>query len=117
MTLDGPQPLTGYRLRDYDDLIARLAASRESQGIPMRELTRRCAVGIGTISEALRGAIDPSASRLVALADALGYDLALIPRADTSQHQPHCDGCGGPCRDENDYPPLQETYPGSGIYE
>ena len=48
----GPEPLHGYRLRDYDDLIGELQAGEW----PM----------VGSLG--------------LRMADALGYDLALIPR-------------------------------------
>ena len=100
--IDGPQHLTGYPLRDYDDLITRLGRSRESKRISQRELAIALDASQSSISDWLAGKTDPHGPRLVALADALGYDLALIPRKDASQQEAHCDDCGGPCRDETD---------------
>lgn len=80
MTLDGPQPLTGYVVRDYDDLIARLRASREGQGISLRQLAEHADCSAATLSENLRSLHRMDALTALQLADALGYDLALIPK-------------------------------------
>lgn len=101
--IPGRQHLTGYRLRGYDHAIAVLWRSREAQGITQQALGERVGVGQPAISDALRGVTEVGGSRLFDIARALGYDLALIPRGSESEW--------------GDYPPLQETYPGSGIYE
>lgn len=79
-TLDGPQPLTGYVVRDYDDLIARLGESRRSQGIPLRQIAEHTDCSAATLSENLRSLHRMDALTALQLADVLGYDLALIPR-------------------------------------
>lgn len=76
----GRQQLTGYRLRDYNDLIARLDRSRESQRITLRALAERTDCSAATLSENLRGLHRMDALTALQLANALGYDLALIPR-------------------------------------
>jgi hypothetical protein len=81
MTVDGPQQLTGYVVRDYEHLIAALAASRESQRLTFAEVARR--IGrcyLQQVFNWLNGGSECRARRLFDLADALGYDLALIPR-------------------------------------
>lgn len=78
----GRQQLHGYLLRDYDDLIATLREAAKSQGIGMAKLARRLGVTAGTVARCLAGrACSPDVP--ARLADALGYDLALIPREDT----------------------------------
>lgn len=81
--IPGRQHLTGYRLRDYEDFIAKLARSRESQQLTYAEMARR--VGrcyLQQIFSWLAGAQECRARRMFALADALGYDLALVPKED-----------------------------------
>ncbi len=82
MTADvpGPEPLHGWRLRDYDDLIATLGRSRETQRISQHEIARRTSISQGCVSEWFSGKATPTARHLCELADALGYDLALVPR-------------------------------------
>lgn len=80
MTTDGPQQLTGYVMRDYDELVATLARSRESQGLRQRVAAQRAGCAAATLSEAERGIHELRARYLFALAEALGYDLALVPR-------------------------------------
>jgi hypothetical protein len=62
--IPGRQQLTGYRLTDYDDLIARLGDGTEG------------------FAEVLPEHLAGDGRRLFETADALGYDLALIPRED-----------------------------------
>lgn len=76
------QQLSGYILRDYDDLIATLRSSWLSQGVSQREIAERIGCSRPTVRALLAG--DRTAAiRLFELADALGYDLALIPREDS----------------------------------
>lgn len=76
-------PAGGCVLRDYDDAIATLAASRESQGLSLADVVHHAKGSRGSLSEALRGKHELGGARLFALADALGYDLALIPREES----------------------------------
>jgi len=78
----GRQQLHGYVMRDYDETIATLAAARKSQGVSLRQLATRTDCAPGTLSENLRGLHRMDALTLLQVADALGYDLALIPRED-----------------------------------
>lgn len=85
---DGPQQLTGYRLRDYDDLIARLGESRRTQGMSQHALARAAHVGHQQLGKWLTGSTWPLAPNLVAVIEALGYDLALIPRQPPDEDAP-----------------------------
>jgi len=76
---DGPEHLRGYRLRDYDHLIATLGRSRESQHITTVRLAAAIHDHNPNITRTLKGITEARGRRLFALADALGYDLALIP--------------------------------------
>lgn len=81
----GPPPLAGYVMRDYEHMIAALAASRESQRITYAEVARRMGrTFLQQVFNWLSGGAECRARRLFALADALGYDLALIPRENTN---------------------------------
>lgn len=77
---DGRQHLHGWRVRDYDDAIARLGRSLEEQGITQTALGQRLGRHKQQISQWILGDVEMLSSSLFALADALGYDLALIPR-------------------------------------
>lgn len=78
---DGPQHLVGYRLRDYDHLVATLREAQRAKGAPsQRALGVMLGAHSSSVNEWLVGKTEPLAARLVALADALGYDLALVPR-------------------------------------
>lgn len=79
----GIQHLCGYRLRDYDDLIAMLVRSREIQDVSQRALAARLGVSQAAVSRWLGGMRTGNADVPFDLADALGYDLALIPREDS----------------------------------
>lgn len=80
---DGREQLRGWRLRDYDQLIAKLARSRESQGISQARLAAEAHYGSDVgVHYVLSGKRDAPGRRLFDLADALGYDLALVPRED-----------------------------------
>lgn len=80
----GPEPLAGYLIRDYEEAIATLARSRESQGVTYATMADRMGgTYLQQVFNWLQGGSECRARRLFALADALGYDLALIPRKDT----------------------------------
>jgi len=82
--MPGRQQLTGYVVRDYEHMMAAFAASRESQHLTYDEIARRMGrCYLQQVFTWLNGAAECRARRLFALADALGYDLALIPREDT----------------------------------
>jgi transcriptional regulator with XRE-family HTH domain len=77
-----PEQLTGYRLRDYDDLIVRLRNSRNSRRISQAALGRRVFRSQPAISNYEGGTRIADGAALFDIADALGCDLALIPRED-----------------------------------
>ncbi|MET0426261.1 MAG: helix-turn-helix transcriptional regulator [Actinoplanes sp.] len=80
----GRQRLSGFVMRDYEQLVATLALSRETQGVTFAEMARRMGrCYLQQVFNWLNGGSECRARRLFALADALGYDLALIPRDDT----------------------------------
>lgn len=81
-TKPGRQQLSGYVMASYNHAIATLGAARESQGISQNALGRRAGWAPATVSNALTGEHEVRGSRLFELADALGYDLALIPTED-----------------------------------
>lgn len=71
-------------VRSYEEFIAALAASRERQGLTFAEVARRMGgTFLQQVFNWLNGGAECRARRLFALAHALGYDLALIPREDT----------------------------------
>ena len=80
MSADGPQQLAGYRLRDYEDFIARLRSSWLSQGITLAEIAARIGGQLQAVSLHLRGGAEARGRRVFELASGLGYDLALIPQ-------------------------------------
>lgn len=83
MTAPGPEHLRGYRMRDYDDLIARLARARESRRVTIRALAAHAGCSGYTITNGLSGRHRMDPHVLFACWDLLGVDLALIPREDT----------------------------------
>jgi DNA-binding transcriptional regulator YiaG len=74
--------LAGYVLRDYDHAIATLRESREDQRLSRRALAPRAGCSMSSLSYWETGTAWPLAPNLFALAAALGYDLALVPRSD-----------------------------------
>jgi transcriptional regulator with XRE-family HTH domain len=70
-------------VRSYEELVAELAASRNNMGISQRKLARATGISQPSVCNALLGTHELRAQRLFALAHALGYDLALVPREDT----------------------------------
>lgn len=70
-------------MHDYSQIITTLATARESRGVSLRQLAERTDCARATLSENLRGRHRMDALTLLQVADALGYDLALIPREDT----------------------------------
>lgn len=80
----GGEHLRGWRVRDYDDLITRLGNNRRSRNWSLNYVAertgRRPTAGQGWLWMVEHGKTVPSAVHLFELADALGFDLALIPR-------------------------------------
>lgn len=77
---DGRQQLSGYVVRDYEHMMATLAAARESQQVTFAEVARRAGCYLQQVFNWFSGGAECRARRLFALAAALGYDVALIPR-------------------------------------
>lgn len=78
--------LNGWRVRDYDDLLTRLVNNRKTRGLSLADVAERTGrargAGPGWLWSVEHGKTVPGARALFELADALGFDLALIPRED-----------------------------------
>jgi transcriptional regulator with XRE-family HTH domain len=74
------EQLSGYRLRDYDYAIAALRQAWLTRGPKQSALARRMGCSRSQVAAWLAGECGAGPRRLFALADALGFDLALIPR-------------------------------------
>lgn len=94
---DGPQQVTGYRLRDRDDLIARLRQTQADHGPSRTAIATQVRLSRQQVSLWLRGSTGTVVAMAFDLAHALGYDLALIPR---EQPAPEAAPCGCPVRYE-----------------
>lgn len=70
-------------VRSYEELIAELAAGRQRQGLTFAEVGQRADCHLQQAWNWINGGAECRARRLFSLADALGYDLALIPREDS----------------------------------
>lgn len=75
------RPLVGYRLRDHDEAIAILRRTQITCGPSHEALARRMHCARTVVGYALAGVSGAGARRFFDLARALGYDVALIPRA------------------------------------
>ena len=80
----GGERLRGWRVRDYDDMATRLGNNRRERGWSLEYVAQRTgrarAAGRGWLWKVERGDVAPGAVALFEWADALGFDLALIPR-------------------------------------
>lgn len=76
----GPERLNGYLMRDYDQALATLRDARSSGNITIDLIGYRIMVDRPNVSRWLSGKMQPAARRFFELANALGYDVALIPR-------------------------------------
>lgn len=83
MTPARPEALNGHVVHNYEQLMGMLAAARESQDLTFAEIGERADCHLQQAWSWINGEMECRARRLFALADALGYDLALIPRDDT----------------------------------
>jgi predicted transcriptional regulator len=64
-------------------LIVKLRRAWLNSGITLAELAKRMGYSAPQpVAQLLNGSVDPRMSTATRLADALGYDLALIPRED-----------------------------------
>jgi hypothetical protein len=75
-------PTKAYVLRDYEQFMAHFAHAREDQDLTWAEIGQRAGCYLQQAHNWINGGAECRARRLFALADALGYDLALIPRED-----------------------------------
>lgn len=80
--LPGGQALHGYRLRDRDHLVAILRQAWITRGPSQAALGRRMGISRSQVSAWLNGTAGTVVALVFYLANALGYDLALIPRED-----------------------------------
>jgi transcriptional regulator with XRE-family HTH domain len=71
----------GYLVRDYDHAISLLAQARRDQKLSLVAVGERMGHSFQQVGQWLRGTHQAQARNLLALADALGYDVALVPRA------------------------------------
>jgi len=78
--IPGRQQLTGYRLRDPDHLVAALRQAQISRGPTLQRIAEQVGCARSTASGLLNGNHTEMLARWFDLADALGYDLALIPQ-------------------------------------
>jgi len=89
----GRQHLTGYRLRDCDDLIATLRSSWLSQGLTLVQIAQRMGRSAPQpVSAYLSGKQGLNLTTACRLVQALGYDLALIPREEAPPLGVHSNG-------------------------
>jgi hypothetical protein len=70
----------GYLVRDYDHAISLLAQARRDQKLGLAAVGERMGHSFQQVGQWLRGTHVAQAPNLLALADALGYDVALVPR-------------------------------------
>jgi transcriptional regulator with XRE-family HTH domain len=89
MTGDG-QP-SSYIMRDYDHALAVLREARAASGITIDGIGYQLFVDRPNVSRWLSGKMQPAARRFFELANALGLDVALVPRA-IDPAQPTGDG-------------------------
>jgi len=124
------------RIRSVERVGDAIRFARELAGLSQRQLANRTGYAQSQIGQWELGDHLPGSKALVRVFGVLGYDLALVPREDTSTRCSKCGGelttcvnCGAPalCGEAHcqahlpdggwDAHPLSETYPGSGIYE
>lgn len=61
-------------------LLAQLTLAREEAGLTQTALGERIGVGLDAVKSWETGRCKPFAGSIIAYADALGYDLVLVPR-------------------------------------
>jgi transcriptional regulator with XRE-family HTH domain len=66
--------------RDVDPIIAALRERREAAGLTRQELAGRAKIGYRTLADYEVGKFEPTLNTLCRWADALGCDVALVPR-------------------------------------
>lgn len=76
----GREQLSGYVMRDYEQALTVLRHARTSGNITIDLIGYRIFVDRPNVSRWLSGKMQPAARRFFELADALGFDVALIPK-------------------------------------
>lgn len=74
-----------YVMRDYQEFLATLDRVRYRRGMSLRQLGTLVGTSSGHAGRWVRGEVTALAPVAWALADALGYDIALIPRQPKEQ--------------------------------
>jgi transcriptional regulator with XRE-family HTH domain len=77
MTTEKPR---AYVVRDYNEFLQVVDRLRHGQGLNLRALSDRTGGGRQHLGNQLLGKVLPLAPFAWAIAHALGYDIALIPR-------------------------------------
>ena len=73
--------ISGYTVKTYEEFMGLLAANRESRGLTYAELSDRMGTCyLQQVWSYLNGAVECKARRIFELAEALEFDIALIPR-------------------------------------
>ncbi|GIF14807.1 helix-turn-helix domain-containing protein [Actinoplanes teichomyceticus] len=80
MTSPAPKP-RAYRLRDHDHALRTLNAIRRDRKVTYADIARKLGVSRQEVAKWLQGQRGVTAHRVPEIAHALGYDLALVPRA------------------------------------
>lgn len=69
-----------YVMRDYQQFMATMDLIRHHRELSYRALAEKVGTGNTHVGSWMRGEVVASGTALWNLADALGYDIALIPR-------------------------------------
>lgn len=75
-------PANVHVVADLPALTALLSAQRRTLGVSQKEVAARLGTQQSAVSEWESGLVEPGGASLFALADALGCDIALLPRGD-----------------------------------
>lgn len=74
------EQMSGHRLRNVDHAVARLRHDRRLREMSQQKVADHVGVTQSAVSEWENRVVGPTANSLIRWADALGYDVALIPR-------------------------------------
>jgi transcriptional regulator with XRE-family HTH domain len=78
--IDGAKELRGYPMQDADHLVAVLRERRMALGLSLSEVARRAGRSKGWLSQVERGYVAAGLPALMDVLDAIGLDVALVPR-------------------------------------
>lgn len=81
MTIE-PRP---YLVRSHGEFLIAVMRIRKSQRLSIKTLAAQLGVWAQHLAKQLNGTVTPLAPSIWAIADALGYDIALIPRQPKEQ--------------------------------